>query len=151
MLSRAGREKLQTILGDQAPEFLRQLDEVYSAASMRASVAQNSKTQIRKMAQDVVQDRIQPTIGQSIAERGGVVPAMAERIQGMMSTAPTRQQAFEELMGEIALPLTRQVGQLRRAAPQLQRAESIYEAGKRAGTYGAIGLTPTMQQLLGQR
>lgn len=160
MLSRAGREKLQTILGDQAPEFLRQLDEVYSAASMRASVAQNSKTQIRKMAQDVVQDRIQPTIGQSIAERGGVVPAMAERIQGMMSTAPTRQQAFEELMGEIALPLTRQadlqtlqrqVGQLRRAAPQLQRAESIYEAGKRAGTYGAIGLTPAMQQLLGQR
>jgi len=160
MLSRAGREKLQTILGDQAPEFLRQLDEVYSAASMRASIAQNSKTQIRKMAQDVVQDRIQPTIGQSIAERGGVVPAMAERIQGMMSTAPTRQQAFEELMGEIALPLTRQadlqtlqrqVGQLRRAAPQLQRAESIYEAGKRAGTYGAIGLTPAMQQLLGQR
>lgn len=160
MLSRAGRQKLEIILGDQSKEFLRQLDEVYSAASMRASVAQNSKTQVRKMAQDVAMDRIRPTLGQSIAERGGVVPAMAERLQSMMSTAPTRQQAFEELMGEIALPLTRQgdlqtlqrqIGQLQRSAPQLQRAQSVYEAGKRGGTYGAIGLTPAMQSLLGQR
>ena len=37
MLSRAGRQKLEIILGDQSKEFLRQLDEVYSAALMRAA------------------------------------------------------------------------------------------------------------------
>ena len=63
-------------------------------------------------------------------------------------------------MGEIAQPLsrqgnlddlTRQMFELQKAAPQLQRGRNIYEGGKRAGTAGAIALTPAMQTLFGAR
>ena len=159
MLSRASKEKITIILGDEAPAFLRQLDEVYSAMSMRAGVAQQSKTAIRDMAKEAARERIEPTMGQLMGERGPFTGAF-EALRREATETPSQQRAFETLMGEIAEPLTRQkdltqllqqMQQLRQAAPQLQRAEDIYEAGKRFGTYGAIGLTPAMQTLIGPR
>ena len=159
MLSRASKEKITIILGDEAPAFLRQLDEVYSAMSMRAGVAQQSKTAIRDMAKEAARERIEPTMGQLMGERGPFTGAF-EALRREATQTPSQQRAFETLMGEIAEPLTRQkdltqllqqMQQLRQAAPQLQRAEDIYEAGKRFGTYGAIGLTPAMQTLIGPR
>ena len=159
MLSRASKEKITIILGDEAPAFLRQLDEVYSAMSMRAGVAQQSKTAIRDMAKEAASERIEPTMGQLMGERGPITGAF-EALRREATETPSQQRAFETLMGEIAEPLTRQkdltqllqqMQQLRQAAPQLQRAEDIYEAGKRFGTYGAIGLTPAMQTLIGPR
>ena len=159
MLSRASKEKITIILGDEAPAFLRQLDEVYSAMSMRAGVAQQSKTAIRDMAKEAASERIEPTMGQLMGERGPFTGAF-EALRREATQTPSQQRAFETLMGEIAEPLTRQkdltqllqqMQQLRQAAPQLQRAEDIYEAGKRFGTYGAIGLTPAMQTLIGPR
>ena len=159
MLSRASKEKIKIILGDEAPTFLRQLDEVYSAMSMRAGVAQQSKTAIRDMAKEAARERIEPTMGQLMGERGPFTGAF-EALRREATQTPSQQRAFETLMGEIAEPLTRQkdltqllqqMQQLRQAAPQLQRAEDIYEAGKRFGTYGAIGLTPAMQTLIGPR
>ena len=159
MLSRASKEKITIILGDEAPTFLRQLDEVYSAMSMRAGVAQQSKTAIRDMAKEAAKERIEPTMGQLMGERGPFTGAF-EALRREATQTPSQQRAFETLMGEIAEPLTRQkdltqllqqMQQLRQAAPQLQRAEDIYEAGKRFGTYGAIGLTPAMQTLIGPR
>lgn len=159
MLSRASKEKITIILGDEAPTFLRQLDEVYSAMSMRAGVAQQSKTAIRDMAKEAARERIEPTMGQLMGERGPFTGAF-EALRREATQTPSQQRAFETLMGEIAEPLTRQkdltqllqqMQQLRQAAPQLQRAEDIYEAGKRFGTYGAIGLTPAMQTLIGPR
>ncbi len=159
MLSRASKEKIGIILGDDATPFLRQLDEVYSAMSMRAGVAQQSKTAIRDMAKEAAKERIEPTMGQLMGERGPFTGAF-EALRREATQTPSQQRAFETLMGEIAEPLTRQkdltqllqqTQQLRQAAPQLQRAEDIYEAGKRFGTYGAIGLTPAMQTLIGPR
>lgn len=159
MLSRASKEKITIILGDEAPAFLRQLDEVYSAMSMRAGVAQQSKTAIRDMAKEAAKERIDPTVGELMGERGLPTGAF-EALRRKATQTPSQQRAFETLMGEIAEPLTRQkdltqllqqTQQLRQAAPQLQRAEDIYEAGKRFGTYGAIGLTPAMQTLIGPR
>lgn len=159
MLSRAGREKLQIILGDQSKDFLRQLDEVYSVMSMRAGVAQQSKTAIRTMAQEAAKDVIQPTMGQLAGERG-VLAGPLEALRRKATETPSQQEAFQKLMGEIAVPLTRQgdltellkqMQRLRQAAPQLERGRGIYEAGKAAGTYGAIGLTPAMQALLSGR
>jgi len=159
MLSRASKEKIGIILGDDAPTFLRQLDEVYSAMSMRAGVAQQSKTAIRDMAKEAASERIEPTMGQLMGERGPITGAF-EALRREATETPSQQRSFEMLMGEIAEPLTRQkdltqllqqTQQLRQAAPQLQRAEDIYEAGKRFGTYGAIGLTPAMQTLIGPR
>lgn len=159
MLSRAGREKLQIILGDQATDFARQLDEVYSAIAMRASVAQNSKTSIRGMAKEAAQDVMRPTLGQLIGERG-IISGPFEAVRREATQTPSQQEAFQRLMGEIAEPLTRQADlntllrqmqQLQKAAPQIQRGRNIYEAGKAAGTYGAIGLTPAMQALISGR
>lgn len=159
MMSRAGREKLGIILGDEADDFVRQLDEVYSAMSMRASVAQNSKTQVRKMAQDMAKDRIQTSIPELMGERGPVT-GLLEGLRRQVTDRPSQQQAFEQLMGEIAQPLARQadldmlrrqIPQLQQAAPQLQRGRDIFEAGKRGGALGAMALTPAMQSLLGNR
>ncbi len=159
MLSRAGREKLETILGDQSKEFLRQMDEIYSAISMRAGVAQNSKTAIRSMAQDAAQDVIEPTFGQLAADRGPIAGTI-EALRRQATQTPSKQEAFQALMGEIAEPLTRQkdlttllreMSGLQKAAPQLARGRQAYEAGKSAGTFGAVTLTPAMQSLLNQR
>lgn len=159
MTSGAGSEKLGIILGDQADDFMRQLDEVYSVMAMRASVAQNSKTAIRKMAREVAMDRIDPTFAQMAGERG-LPTAITEVIRRQVSTAPSREKAFQELMGEVALPLTRQsdvsdlarqIEALRRAAPQIEQGRSIYEAGKRYGSSGAIAGAPAIQGLLGVR
>ena len=159
MLSRAGREKLSTILGDQSKEFLRQMDEIYSVISMRAGVAQNSKTAIRSMAQEAAQDVIQPTLGQLAGERG-LVAGSLEALRRQATQTPSKQEAFQALMGEVAEPLTRQkdlttllreMSGLQQAAPQLARGRQAYEAGKAAGTFGAVTLTPAMQSLLNQR
>ncbi len=159
MLSRAGREKLSTILGDQSKEFLRQMDEIYSVISMRAGVAQNSKTAVRSMAQEAAQDVIQPTLGQLAGERG-LVAGSLEALRRQATQTPSKQEAFQALMGEIAEPLTRQkdlttllreMSGLQQAAPQLARGRQAYEAGKAAGTFGAVTLTPAMQSLLNQR
>jgi len=159
MMSKAGKEKMATILGDQTEDFMRQMDEVYSVMAMRAGVAQNSKTAIRDMAKDVVMDRIEPTFAQMSGERG-VPTALTEMLRRQISTAPSRQQAFQDLMGEIALPLTRQgdlsdltrqIEALRQAAPQIARGRNIYEAGKRYGSTGAIVGAPAAQGLLGVR
>ena len=159
MMSRAGREKLSIILGDEAKDFVRQLDEIYSAMSMRASVAQQSKTAVRTMAKEAAKERIAPTMGELMGERGPVTGAF-EALRRQATETPSQQRAFEMLMGEIAQPLARQADltnlmrqmqSLQQAAPQLQRGRDIYEAGKRMGTYGAIGLTPAMQTLIGPR
>jgi hypothetical protein len=159
MMSRAAQEKLRTILGDQADDFFRQLDEVYSAISMRAGIAQQSKTAPRLMAQEAAKDAIAPTLGQLVQDRGPLGGAF-EALRRSATSTPSQQEAFQALMGEIALPLTRQkdlttlmqeMQALRTAAPQIQRGRGIYEAGKAAGTYGATGLTPAMQSLLGYR
>tara|TARA_R110001606_G_scaffold399064_1_gene580287 strand:+ start:830 stop:3049 length:2220 start_codon:yes stop_codon:yes gene_type:complete len=159
MLSRSGITKLETILGDEAGPFIAQLDEIYSVMSMRAGVAQNSKTQVRKMAQEAAKDRVGQSTAELMGERGPVT-GLIESIRRQASDTPSQQQAFEALMGEIAQPLsrqgnlddlTRQMFELQKAAPQLQRGRNIYEGGKRAGTAGAIALTPAMQTLFGAR
>lgn len=159
MTSRAGREKLQTILGDQADDFFRQIDEVYSVMSMRASVAQQSKTAPRLMAQEAAKEAMTPTFGQLVGERGPLGGSF-EALRRSATTTPSQQEQYQAMLGELALPLTRQkdlttlmqeMQALRQAAPQIQRGRGIYEAGKAAGTYGATGLTPAMQSLLGYR
>ena len=158
-LSRAGSEKLGTILGDQSKEFLRQMDEIYSVISMRAGVAQNSKTAIRSMAQEAAQDVIQPNLGQLAGERG-LVAGSLEALRRQATQTPSKQEAFQSLMGEIAEPLTRQkdlttllreMSGLQQAAPQLSRGRRVYAAGQAAGPAGAVTRTPAMQSLLNQR
>lgn len=161
LMSRGSREKLQTILGeDAAKEFNRQLDEVYSVMNMRAGVAQQTKTAVRQMAKETAEDATDPSLLGLISERGGITSGIAEKFRRQLGDQPSKNEQFRALMGEIAEPLTRQADlatltrqmeELRRAAPQLQRADDIYETGKSLGTIGATGLTPAMQSLLGYR
>ena len=160
LMSRSSREKLQTILGqDAAKEFNRQLDEVYSVMNMRAGVAQQTKTAVRQMAKETAEDATDPSLLGLMGERG-LTGGIAEKFRRQLGDQPSKNEQFRALMGEIAEPLTRQADlttltrqmeQLRRAAPQLQRADDIYETGKSLGTLGATSLTPAMQSLLGYR
>ena len=160
LMSRSGREKIETILGkDVAKEFNRQIDEVYSVMNMRAGVAQQTKTAVRQMAKETSEDVIDPSLLGLIGERGAT-GGIAEKFRRQLGDQPSKNQQFRALMGEIAEPLTRQadlttltrqMDDLRKAAPQLQRADDIYETGKSLGTLGATTLTPAMQSLLGYR
>ena len=160
LMSRSGREKIEIILGkDAAKEFNRQLDEVYSVMNMRAGIAQQTKTAVRDMAKETAEDATDPSLLGLMGERG-LTSGIAEKFRRQLGDQPSKNEQFRALMGEIAEPLTkqadlatltRQMEELRRAAPQLQRADDIYETGKSLGTIGATGLTPAMQSLLGYR
>lgn len=160
LMSRSSREKLQTILGqDAAKEFNRQIDEVYSVMNMRAGVAQQTKTAIRQMAKETAEDVQDPSLLRLMEDKG-LTGGIAAKFRRQLGDQPSRNEQFRALMGEIAEPLTRQADlttlmrqmqQLRQAAPQLQRADDIYETGKSFGTLGATSLTPAMQSLLGYR
>ena len=131
--------KLQTILGeDVAKEFNRQLDEVYSIMNMRAGVAQQTKTAVRQMAKETAEDVTDPSLLGLMGDRG-LTGGIAEKFRRQFGDQPSKNEQFRALMGEIAEPLTRQADlttltrqmeELRRAAPQLQRADDIYETGK---------------------
>ena len=160
LMSRSSREKIETILGkDAAKEFNRQLDEVYSVMNMRAGVAQQTKTAVRQMAKETAEDATDPSLLGLMGDRG-LTGGIAEKFRRQLGDQPSKNEQFRALMGEIAEPLTRQADlttltrqmeELRRAAPQLQRADDIYETGKSLGTLGATSLTPAMQSLLGYR
>ncbi len=156
ILTGAGKQKMQLLLGDDADEFLRQLDEVYSAMSMRASTAQQSKTAVRQMAKETVEDMMTPTMLQEMTERGPVTGAM-ETLRRTLSAAPSRPEQFRRVMGEVAEPLTRQADltrllqqteQLRMLNPEIERAAEMYRRMLRGGTQAAAAATPAVTGLL---
>ena len=156
ILTGAGKQKMQLLLGDDADEFLRQLDEVYSAMSMRASTAQQSKTAVRQMAKETVEDMMTPTMLQEMTERGPVTGAM-ETLRRTLSAAPSRPEQFRRVMGEVAEPLTRQADltrllqqteQLRILNPEIERAADMYRRMLRGGTQAAAAATPALTGLL---
>tara|TARA_R110000803_G_C11983079_1_gene321001 strand:- start:57 stop:2234 length:2178 start_codon:yes stop_codon:yes gene_type:complete len=59
MSGRANREKLEMVLGDGAERIFNELDEAMVAFELRASVARNSATAIRKSTIEAVDDAVQ--------------------------------------------------------------------------------------------
>lgn len=77
--SREGKDKLSAILGkEQSDKFAKEVDEVYAALSLRASTAENSKTQMRAMAEGILDDSVSLGFGEALAEGRGLSGALAE-------------------------------------------------------------------------
>lgn len=78
MLSREGKEKLTAILGEkQAEKFVKELREIYAPLAMRASVAQNSKTQIRANAEGMLREMTPSSFAEDLGEGRGLSGATA--------------------------------------------------------------------------
>ena len=114
--------------------------------SMRASQSQQSKTAVRLVAKEFVEDKMTPTMLQEMTERGPVTGAM-ETLRRTLSAAPSRPEQFRRVMGEVAEPLTRQADltrllqqteQLRMLNPEIERAAEMYRRMLRGGTQAAI-------------
>lgn len=85
LLSTQGKNKLSILLGKDAPKFIKMMEEVMEPMTLRASVAENSKTQVRAAAEEILKDKIAPTFAESLADGKGVVGATTSKIAPMLN------------------------------------------------------------------
>lgn len=148
--SRNAKDKVRLILGeDQAKEFFRQFDEVYSAMSMRAGIARGSATQPRQMVGERVEaEAAKLQSGLGLLQEGGSIPQIVAR--ALPQADVSKPQIMQEITRQLAVPLTRQrdltqlLAQqqaLRAAAPQLQRGREFLERSMLQGTNVGKALT----------
>ena len=148
--SRNAKDKVNLILGeDQAKEFFRQFDEVYSAMSMRAGIARGSATQPRQMVGERVEaEAAKLQSGLGLLQEGGSIPQIVAR--ALPQADVSKPQIMQEITRQLAVPLTRQrdltqlLAQqqaLRAAAPQLQRGREFLERSMLQGTNVGKALT----------
>lgn len=158
MLSREGQDKLRIILGDDADGLIRTLKEIYEPLSLRASVAQNSKTQIRANAEEMIGERVTPTFTESMAQGKGLSGAMTERFapyatRGAPSMYDRKGQVAEGIAGALMQPLrtpgqTQMALRLQRDLQRAAQAQGLVEDFTRRGIW-ATGLGG-MQSRTGQ-
>jgi hypothetical protein len=157
MNNRASREKLAMILGDEAPEFFSKLDEASATFNLRADVAANSRTSIRRAVQGNVDETTAPgVIG--TAARGEGVDAAKRVVQGLTGmTDEFSAEQKQRVYADIARALTEKTGDDARTAlavlnramdgQALTDAESgqlgtlisgaLFASGSRSATIGA--------------
>lgn len=80
LLSGEGQKKLAAILGDEAPAFTKMMKEVMEPMTIRASIAENSKTQVRAVAEGILTDKVVPTVAEGMAEGKGILGSVAARV-----------------------------------------------------------------------
>lgn len=99
--SRASREKLRMVLGDEATErLLKQIDEAASAYNLRASVFDNSATAGRLAAKRLKEKYTEGGFTDQLS-RGRVVPATEKLVQGITGESDlAAQRALNELNEE---------------------------------------------------
>lgn len=129
MSSRAAREKLTAALGeDRAKILFGQLDKAEAAITLRANVADNSKTFARTQADQSVKDRVN---GDTVINRlleGKPINATQTAVQKFTGMDAAGKQAREsEVWADIASALTGPRGQDAQAA--LQRLLDAYKVG----------------------
>lgn len=101
MTTRAAKDKISTILGKDAPEFLRRLDEAAASMNMRADMARNSQTAIRTAIQGDVAGITAPNVATS-AMMGEPIDASKRIVQAITGvtdefTAKQRQMVYQDL------------------------------------------------------
>lgn len=119
--SRAAREKLTLILGDQAPELFEQLDQAAAQLYLRGVVARGSQTAGRLATRETIKDSLNSSATESIL-RGEPVNASKRVIQFLTNRTPEANAARERAVyDEIANTLTAIKG------PQAQAALVLIE------------------------
>lgn len=128
MSSRSAREKLVLAIGEKrAVPLLKQLDEAQAAISLRASVAQNSKTFARQEVAKGVDQRNSDSSWQALKEFKPLEAGkrMGRRLTGEDSASQLGRE--EAIYADIAKVLTGPRGKDAQIA--LQRLEKAYRAG----------------------
>jgi len=150
------REKIRRVLGADADEMLRMLDEAMVAAETRAATAVNSRTAIRQATDEQVRDMTSPGVVGQLAQGEPIntAKAVVQAVTGMTDEYSVAQR--QRIYQDIARALTQKQGQdaviaLRalNAAMQGQRltdaqtnqlasliAGSLFTSGTRAATTG---------------
>jgi hypothetical protein len=110
------RAKIRELLGDEADALLGQIDMAAQSASVRASMAANSKTAIRGSIQDGVSEQIAPGIvGNAFAgEPLNTSKALIQAITGQTKEFTEMQR--QRVYADIAKALTEKRGETARAA-----------------------------------
>lgn len=122
LTSRASRDKMRLLLGDQEAGALQSaVNEAAQALGLRASVATNSRTAGRQMTKEFIEDVTEPGMLTRIAQ-GEPLRAGQAIVQEFTGTTPDAMNARQRaIMGEVTDVLTRS-GQ-----PQAQEALRILE------------------------
>lgn len=107
LTSRASREKVSLVIGDQqAQELFRQLDRAAAALELRAGVAQNSKTFARQNLDRMVRENVEGGIANTMRS-GNVAGSAKALIASALGRSPAqRQQIVDAQYEEIARLLT---------------------------------------------
>ena len=126
MSSRASREKLAMILGDDAQRIFSQLDESLKAFELRASVARNSATAIRKSTSQGVKDVVEGGVINRLRE-GEVVAAPKSMIAAILGRSP---EAKQKISDDVYIGMVRALtgprgAEARIALEQLQKIEPL--------------------------
>ena len=116
MNNRASREKMAMILGDDAPDFFRQLDEAAASFNLQADVAGNSRTALRRAVQEDVGETVAPGVV-ATAARGEAVDVAKRVVQGLTGmTDEFSAQQRQRVFNDIARALTEKTGEDARIA-----------------------------------
>jgi len=111
MSSDASRAKMAMLLGDEASSLFAQLDEAAQSATVRAAMAQNSKTAGRQAIMGTVDELTAPgVVGQAMqGEAVNTTKAMIQAVTGQTAeyTAAQRQRIYQD----IARALTEKSGE----------------------------------------
>lgn len=116
MNNRASREKMAMILGDDAPDFFRQLDEASASFNLQADVAGNSRTTLRSAVQGNVGETVAPGVV-GTAARGEAVDVAKRIVQGLTGfTDEFSAEQKQRVFNDIARALTENRGENARIA-----------------------------------
>lgn len=137
LLSREGKNKVGVILGERADDFLTELRQIYEPLSLRANVAQNSKTQMRANAEAQLDDAVGPTFGEALAEGRGITGAASEVALPMMRAgAPTRSDRKAQVAEGIGRALLRPIGSQQEGLAAVMLRQNLLAAQQQAGLVG---------------
>lgn len=132
MSSRANREKLEMVLGDDAKRIFNQLDEAMMAFELRASVARNSATAIRQSTSQGVKDVVQGGPINRLRE-GEVINAPKAMISAIFGRSPEAKQKISDnlYIGMVRALTGPRAAEARAVLDQLQKVAPLID--KRTG------------------
>lgn len=152
MLSRAGQRKLRALLGDdEAGRLIAAGEETFSALNLRASVATNSKTAPRLIAEGILDEAVPPTVGEALSEGRGILGAMSVIARPLLDDASVqraaRKDSVMERVGQALLSPVQRTAQggllAQQLAPALRAADATKEVTQRRvrGLLSTVGAT----------
>lgn len=144
-LSGAGKRKLRALLGDQADAFIRQAEESYSKLSLRASVNENSKTQPRRAAEEVIDRAVPPGALEALGEGRGLLGAATAVARPLLDDPRMARLARrDDVVDRIGQFLMQPVGNAAETLPMMRQIPGLLQAAQQTSGRVAGGVNTGM-------